>query len=590
MTTESGSEESNLWIVGMCVSCVGSFLCSVGLLLQKLAHGKIAGTGRKFYTNPYWLLGISLMVLDTVLDVLTFGMAPQSLLASLAALTLVYNSCLAPIALGETMARMDVIAVIVIVVGATMAVMGATKETPVYTNAELRANWARPTVIAYMSMTWFAILCVWYHLERRIKLLPAVRALGALKESTEEADGENALEMRTKRAARERNVSLLSDDGAANQADVVEADRGSETGHRTQTASQLEVEPAATEDPAAASAAIGERFGNRAAVVLAGLTGCIGAQSVIMAKSVVELAKSTFEGQNSFLAEPETYLYIAMLALFLVAQAQFLNMGLAAFDALLMVPMYQVSWIFFCILGGGIFFDEFSAFDWVKWILFPTGALITMFGVFLLTLRPSGAERAAKASGAADAADAADAAESGEATRVGFGAAAAGAGHGAVAAPEPEPSLERTASQISLFLTGEDARAFAHPIEGAAAPAGRGAGAAEARRSPALSAADPTATMMRDLCKSSRGLALGDAITDAGVVFRARAATALEGLGLMGEDSGDAMRPSLFDGSEPDAAGSAAGSAAETPVAFAVSVPVGSREVGPEGGRMDALA
>ena len=43
------------------------------------------------YQLPLWLIGFFLILVGAVLDLVAFGLAPQSMLAPLAALTLVWN-------------------------------------------------------------------------------------------------------------------------------------------------------------------------------------------------------------------------------------------------------------------------------------------------------------------------------------------------------------------------------------------------------------------------------------------------------------------------------------------------------------------
>ena len=62
--------------------CIWIFLATSGLGFQKLAHMDRAKNKRNRYRNnsnymlePKWLLGMALIVLDSILDVVTFGLA-----------------------------------------------------------------------------------------------------------------------------------------------------------------------------------------------------------------------------------------------------------------------------------------------------------------------------------------------------------------------------------------------------------------------------------------------------------------------------------------------------------------------------------
>lgn len=112
----------------------------------------------------------------------------------------------------------------------------------------------------------------------------------------------------------------------------------------------------------------------------------IGGQSLIFAKTSVELIKSTTSISNQFIY-PEPYFSITGLLTTLFFQMRYLNSGLARFDALFVIPVYQVVWMVAGILGGGIVFREFEAFNTIGKILFPIGACITFSGIYLLTQR-----------------------------------------------------------------------------------------------------------------------------------------------------------------------------------------------------------
>ena len=116
------------------------------------------------------------------------------------------------------------------------------------------------------------------------------------------------------------------------------------------------------------------------------LAAVIGGQSLIFAKTSVELIKSTTSISNQFIY-PEPYFSITGLLTTLFFQMRYLNSGLARFDALFVIPVYQVVWMVAGILGGGIVFREFEAFNTIGKILFPIGACITFSGIYLLTQR-----------------------------------------------------------------------------------------------------------------------------------------------------------------------------------------------------------
>jgi hypothetical protein len=75
----------------------------------------------------------------------------------------------------------------------------------------------------------------------------------------------------------------------------------------------------------------------------AAIAGVIGAQSVLFAKCTAELLVSAFSGTGTFfLFYFETYLVLASLGATIFLQLRWLNHGLQLFDALYVVPVFQV--------------------------------------------------------------------------------------------------------------------------------------------------------------------------------------------------------------------------------------------------------
>ncbi|KAJ0405361.1 hypothetical protein ATCC90586_004498 [Pythium insidiosum] len=127
------------WVIGFSIAVVFSFLASVGINLQKralkqnetYAHENNVEP-RPAYRLPLWVLGFVLILAGSILDFVAFGLAPQSLLAPLAALTLVWNMMLAPCFNKEKLSKKDIVATLIIFAGATIAVVFASHSSPSY--------------------------------------------------------------------------------------------------------------------------------------------------------------------------------------------------------------------------------------------------------------------------------------------------------------------------------------------------------------------------------------------------------------------------------------------------------------------------
>ena len=91
-----------LWIAGFSIALAFSFLAALGLNLQKLSMNKEkalpVSMRRPPIKQPLWAIGLTLITSGSLLDFVAFGMAPQSLLAPLGALSL-GESLLSPLSL-----------------------------------------------------------------------------------------------------------------------------------------------------------------------------------------------------------------------------------------------------------------------------------------------------------------------------------------------------------------------------------------------------------------------------------------------------------------------------------------------------------
>lgn len=254
-------------------------------------------------------------------------MAPASLLAPLAALTLVWNMIVAKIFMKEELSRMDVGATMVIFLGATLTVVFANHSTPNYSLEDLQGLYSKRNMIIYLVLIPIFILAHYVTL----KLIQKYQ----LAENT------------------------------ANPS------------HKFWCKVEM--------------------------LCYAGVAGSMGGQSILFAKSTVELVKNAFSGGNPFAQYP-TYLIIMAMASCMFCQITFLNGGLTMYDSLIMVPAYQAYWIIMGVLGGLVYFDEISAFTPLAGAMFCVGTLVAISGVAVLTQREIG-DRGGFAAGAQELTD-----------------------------------------------------------------------------------------------------------------------------------------------------------------------------------------
>ena len=132
------------------------------------------------------------------------------------------------------------------------------------------------------------------------------------------------------------------------------------------------------------------------------VSGIAGAQSIMFAKTTVTLIKDSTHGGRFFLARGQSYGIIFAMLLTVTLQIYWLNCGLARWDAVNNVPVFQSFWILVSVVGGGIFYSEFNGFKPIQWVMFPAGILLTVIGVFYLSRREISSRRRASTMGIGD--------------------------------------------------------------------------------------------------------------------------------------------------------------------------------------------
>ncbi|TMX02256.1 hypothetical protein EJD97_022233 [Solanum chilense] len=126
------------------------------------------------------------------------------------------------------------------------------------------------------------------------------------------------------------------------------------------------------------------------------VSGAIGSCSVLFAKSLSNILRlsmsSTHDGDGgdsggggySTLLNGFTYSILLMFIStggFWMAR---LNEGLSRFDAILIVPMFQIAWTFFSICTGFVYFEEYKVFDALRTTMFVFGMISVFIGIYLL--------------------------------------------------------------------------------------------------------------------------------------------------------------------------------------------------------------
>jgi len=108
----------------------------------------------------------------------------------------------------------------------------------------------------------------------------------------------------------------------------------------------------------------------------------IGTQAVLNSKSLALLIGATTAGTKNEFASWYVYLMLGTWLVLVGFWLRRLDVGLCLFPPLFIIPVMQVFFVFFAILCGGIYFQEFINFSFTQYIGFCAGVLLILAGVY----------------------------------------------------------------------------------------------------------------------------------------------------------------------------------------------------------------
>jgi len=119
------------------------------------------------------------------------------------------------------------------------------------------------------------------------------------------------------------------------------------------------------------------------AVVYAVFSALFGTLSVVFAKLLAKLVELHFCGVNVF---GHWYTYVTLLSWFvlMIFWLYRLNAALGLYNPIFIIPLLQSNFIFFAIISGGVYFQEFNYMKEVNWVGFIFGIISMFAGIFLL--------------------------------------------------------------------------------------------------------------------------------------------------------------------------------------------------------------
>lgn len=151
--------------IGILNSLIGSLQTATGYCCQRIAHKLVAinpavGPTHK---HPIFITGLLLLAAGTIAAVMNLGLMGQSVTAPFAALTLLYNACLARFILKEVITRWDIYSSALVVLGVGIAVYAvslADIQVQSFVLAEIQAAFFRSALPITYTAVMIALICI----------------------------------------------------------------------------------------------------------------------------------------------------------------------------------------------------------------------------------------------------------------------------------------------------------------------------------------------------------------------------------------------------------------------------------------------
>jgi hypothetical protein len=340
-------EATKLWWVGALLSLLGSLVSIMGMNLQRYSHrleaAKPLAMRSPSYKKAPWVMGLLLVLVDIILDVVSFAFADLSLISAVGAMSLLFNAMIAPRFLREKMSKRDSIGTVCVFGGTVTAVIFANRKTPAYTFDDLVKNMLDPSFFIYTAL-WTVVITMGTLSIRHIKKMAVQKQINNA-EPPRTLRGFDQLPSSSSNTSHDQQPSVLQ------QGELLEFLRSYH------------------------------------AVFYSCCAGLAGGQAVSFWKSSVELTKAATLGKRDEFENAGVYVCIVAAIGLTGMQLWFLNEGLRLFDALSIIPVYQASFTLCGILSGFIYFHEGNDTSRTTWqlLLFLMGSCLSLVGIFFLS-------------------------------------------------------------------------------------------------------------------------------------------------------------------------------------------------------------
>ncbi|KAI7862170.1 hypothetical protein BDF14DRAFT_1736850 [Spinellus fusiger] len=312
--------------VGLFVSVVTNLVQAFCLAYQRkshLANDSLPKEARRSaYRRPLWAAAFGMYLVANITgSVFSIGYLPVVILAPIGAMNLVFNVMAANVVLGDPLSRRSVIGTVLIVAGALLVGGFGVLNEPNHSLEDLIQLYKKPGFIVYFSILESAVVVT-------MLLTHTLDYVYCQWEDTVSPP----------------HPSLLLDRWVC------------------------------LED---LKRYVGMSYGI--------LGGNISSQSLLFAKSGVELLILTLVYHDNQLHHALTWILLVMMVATAVLQLFYLNKGLRLCDTVVLVPLSFCAFNVSTLFNGVVYYDQWDRLQWWQWVLVLLGVVLTMHGVVLLS-------------------------------------------------------------------------------------------------------------------------------------------------------------------------------------------------------------
>ncbi|CCI49724.1 unnamed protein product [Albugo candida] len=394
-------------IIAAAIAILAAFSSTFGVNLQKHSHNieKERARFRPYHRRPLWWVGMFCVAFAAFGDFIALGFASQTLVVSVGGGGTIFGNCImSKMWLKQSLYLTDMLGVAMVSLGVLMLACTSQEEGHYKMEQIYQMMEAMPFVI-YCFVTTVIVMTLLMRVGR--SKAPALRAVQSAKGSFTPLKIQSLAHREKLDEHREQPEGYIPETSTVEDIGVQPHTAYSSPFPSSIYDTQLRLSPRSSclLDDAEAQNIFHDdsKETNRMEACVekqsmiidpklplywAALSGTLGAQSVLLAKSVAEMIFSSINGDNQF-HYFGTYGLIGGMLVMVLAQTHTLNLATMTGDTMSSYPVYQAFWITMSNISGVVFFQQAHRFSRLQLVMFPCAILLVLAGIFLISKHES---------------------------------------------------------------------------------------------------------------------------------------------------------------------------------------------------------